>query len=135
MPSRTITTAVGTMAVGLVLAAAAPAPARDQRIDPQTLKATGEPRQCVQSRDVQTTVAGENAIMFRLPGGQWLRNDLRGSCPLAAGISRVLVFRSTIGQRCALDLFDVVDPASRITLGSCTLGEFTPVEVPRGTRF
>ncbi len=120
-------------AVGLVLAA--PALARDQRVDPQTFKATGEPRQCIVSRDVQTTVAGETAIMFRMPGGQWFRNDLRGACPQAAGIQRVLVFRSTVGQRCDMDVFDVIDPASRLPVGTCVLGQFTPVEVPRGTRF
>jgi hypothetical protein len=48
---------------------------------------------------------------------------------------RVLIFRTTMTQYCELDLFDIVDPLSGMTFGSCALGAFTPVEVPKGTRF
>jgi hypothetical protein len=48
---------------------------------------------------------------------------------------RTLIFRTTMTQHCELDLFDIVDPVTGINFGSCVLGAFTPVEVPKGTRF
>jgi hypothetical protein len=48
---------------------------------------------------------------------------------------RILIFRSTQNQYCELDQFEVVEPISGINYGLCGLGRFTPVEVPKGTRF
>lgn len=117
------------------LAAAAPAATRPERTDPATLKATGEPVNCIAGRNVSSQPAGANAVMFRASSNRWFRNDLRTTCPMLRNDS-VLVFRSSIGgQFCALDMFDIVDPLSRTNFGTCSLGKFTPVAVPKGTRF
>jgi hypothetical protein len=109
---------------------------RPELTDPATLTATGEPVRCIGSRNnVSTQPAGQNHVMFRAGGGRWFRNDLRGSCPALQGGDRILLFRSPSSQYCELDLFDVVDRVSRINFGACSLGRFTPVAVPKGTRF
>jgi len=103
--------------------------------DPMTLKATGEQRTCILTRtNVATRPAGTNVLMFRVGPGQWFRNELRDACPYLRD-DRILVFRVITTQHCELDPFEVVDPISRINFGVCALGRFTPVEVPRGTRF
>lgn len=119
-----------TAGAGVSTAASAP-----DRTDPQTLKVTGEPRACISNRaNVSTTPAGDSVLMFRTGSNTWFRNDLRARCP-GLDRDRVLVFRSTTSQHCDMDLFDIVDRVSRINFGTCSLGRFTPVEVPRGSRF
>lgn len=112
------------------------APAKNQRIDPASLKATGKPVSCLPMNMVQSTIqAGTKAIMFSTGGNKWYRNDLRNGCSLL-GSDRILVFNNmTNGQYCSLDMFSVVDNASRVNYGSCSLGEFTPVTVPKNARF
>ncbi len=103
--------------------------------DPATLKATGEPQACISNRaNVSSKPAGQSVLMFRTGANSWFRNDLRARCPSLRD-DLILVFRSTGSQYCELDTFDVVDPFSRINFGVCSLGKFTPVEVPKGTRF
>jgi hypothetical protein len=102
--------------------------------DPQTLKVTGEPRNCISNRNVSTRPAGDSVLMFRMGSNTWFRNDLRGRCP-GMRDDRTLVFRNASSQHCSLDMFTVVDSVSRANFGTCSLGQFTPVEVPRGTRF
>jgi hypothetical protein len=98
------------------------------------LPAAGKPQRCVQLRQVRrTTPVGQQAIMFETGMNTWLRNDLPASCP--ANRDRILVIRSTIGSLCQGDIVDVVDPVSRIGYGSCVLGPYTPVSVPKGLKF
>ncbi len=123
------------MVFALAVALAGPALAAKPPVtDPMTLKATGAARPCIPIRaGVSTKQAGSSVLMFRAQSG-WFRNELRGSCPMLRD-DRVLIFRTTMTQYCELDLFDIVDPLSGMTFGSCALGAFTPVEVPKGTRF
>ncbi|PZU50596.1 MAG: hypothetical protein DI568_02215 [Sphingomonas sp.] len=123
------------IAAALVLASTGVAAKKAPPTDPATLKATGEPRNCISNMpQVSTTPAGNSVLMFQ-SGSRWYRNDLRNSCP-ALRDDRVLVFRNMQGsQYCSLDMFDVVEPAGRMNMGSCSLGQFTPVDVPKGTRF
>ena len=139
MPSdRNFTLAAALLAATLVLggATAATAKTKTPKTDPATLTATGEPRNCISSMGVNTVQSGTNALMFRENASRWYRNDLRTSCP-ALRYDRVLVFRNqTSGsQYCEMDSFDVVDTMTRSSFGMCTLGKFTPVEVPKGTKF
>jgi hypothetical protein len=138
MFSDQIRTPFGLAALALLaVAAAGPAAARDKtpRTDPATLKATGEPRNCISSMGVNSVQAGTSSVMFRVSAERWYRNDLRASCP-ALRVDRTMVFRNKMGsQYCELDMFDVVDPMTRSSFGTCSLGKFTPVEVPKGTKF
>lgn len=126
------------LAATLALGGATAAIARDKAppTDPASLKATGEPRRCISSRGVNTVQSGTSALMFRESASRWFRNDLRANCP-ALRHDRVLVFRNqgSGSQYCEMDSFDVVDSMTRATFGFCTLGQFTPVDVPKGTRF
>jgi hypothetical protein len=109
--------------------------AASNRTDPQTLKVSGEPRRCIPNRsNVSTQPAGESVLMFRQGSNTWFRNDLRGRC-MGLRENRTLVFRNASSQHCELDTFEVVDPLSRMSFGVCVMGPFTPVDVPRGTRF
>jgi hypothetical protein len=123
------------MLLALAVVLAGPATAKKAPpTDPMTLKATGPARPCIQHRsNVSTKQASDSVLMFRSQGG-WFRNELRAKCPWMRD-DRVLVFRSTMTQYCELDLFDIVEPLSGMNFGSCVLGPFTPVEVPKGTRF
>lgn len=123
------------LATAAVAAMPAMAAEKKERTDPASLKATGEARNCINSRsNVSSVPAGDKVLMFRSGANTWFRNDLRASCP-RMGDGRTLVFRSGTSQYCELDTFEVVDTLSRINYGVCSLGKFTPVEVPKGTRF
>ncbi len=126
------------LATALALGGASAATAKDKtpKTDPATLKATGEARNCISSINVNTVQSGPNALMFREGANRWYRNDLRNSCN-SLRVDSVLVFRNQTNgsQYCAMDSFDVVDGMTRSSFGSCTLGKFTPVEVPKGTKF
>lgn len=139
MPSdRKRAFAAALLATALMLGGtgAANAKTKTPRTDPATLTATGEPRSCISSMGANTVQSGTNAVMFRESASKWYRNDLRSDCP-ALRTDRVLVFRNkTSGsQYCEMDSFDVVDTMTRSSFGMCTLGKFTPVDVPKGTKF
>ncbi|MFN3590664.1 MAG: hypothetical protein ACK4MX_06400 [Thermaurantiacus sp.] len=120
---------------GTTIAQEAPPLLPDGRLDVVALQPAGKPRSCVPRRDVQESRPFENsAIMFRTGANRWLRNDLKDTCP-ALDRNRALVFRSPVGQMCENDIVDVVDPVSKMNWGFCTLGQFTPVSIPRGSRF
>jgi hypothetical protein len=134
MSSRLEPVAAATLLLALALSQPALA-AKAPPTDPATLKATGEPRTCIPNRSsMSSTPAGQSALMFRDSSTRWFRNDLRGTCPSMRD-GRILVFRAASTQYCELDTFSVVDPLTRASFGVCSLGKFTPVEVPKGTRF
>jgi hypothetical protein len=123
-----------TVVLALLLAAAPAAAQKAPPTDPMTLKATGEAQTCIPTRaNVSTKQAGDSLLMFR-SGSNWFRNELRARCPWMRD-DRILIFRTTMTQYCELDPFEIVDPVSGINFGICSLGRFTPVEVPKGTRF
>ncbi len=126
---------IGLAAIGLLATPALAAGNTPQRTDPATLKANGSPVRCIQRANVSTIPSGDTYLMFRTSGNRWYRNELRGSCPIIRE-DRAMVFRNLQGsQFCDMDLFDSVDTVSRMNFGACTLGEFTPVNVPKGARF
>jgi hypothetical protein len=136
MPSSlSILLAAAVLGLGAAALAQQPALLPDGRLDVTALPATGKPRVCLPLRDIQESRPFENsAIMFRTGANRWLRNDLLDTCP-ALHRDRAIVFRSTVGQACENDIVDIVDTLSRQPWGFCQLGRFTPVSVPRGSRF
>lgn len=126
---------LGLAAAALLIGAPAAASSRPERTDPGTLKATGEPVRCIPRNNVSTVPAGDKYLMFRVSGNRWYRNEMRNGCPNLRS-DRAMVFRNLQGsQFCDMDIFDTVDAVSRMNFGACSLGQFTPVEVPKGTRF
>lgn len=134
MRSDHLLIAIATLALATTAADAAGSRPKE-RADPMALKATGEPRNCIASRSMTIVQAGDKALLFREGANRWYRNELRNGCS-GLGRDHTLVFRNTSAtQYCDLDMFDVVDMPTGMRFGGCSLGQFTPVEVPKGTRF
>lgn len=106
-------------------------------IDVGALPATDSARRCLSSRPTSSTVsAGDGRfVMIRQSVNDWYRNELRDRCPALNGRNRITIFRSPSGNMCEGDMFDVVDRFSRMYVGTCVLGPFTPVNVPSGAKF
>lgn len=118
--------------------AASPGPLTQAgEIDAGALPATDSARRCLSSRPTSSTVSasGGRFVMVRQSVNDWYRNELRETCPALNGRNRVTVFRSPSANMCEGDSFDVVDSFSRMYMGTCILGPFTPVNVPNGAKF
>ena len=85
-----------------------------------------QPRHCVSRRDLRGNRSVGDAIVFEGPTrNTFFVNRPTVGCPdLDSG--RALITRSPSAQLCAGEIAEVVDTAAGFTVGSCTLGEFTP---------
>lgn len=121
------------MAVALALAAPAAA-ARDRAAERAAesarvaaLPATGEPRRCLLTRNIQESrMIDANTLLVRENASRWHRVSLPQPCTPFAD-NRIIVWRSPQGQACAGDPFEVIDPIGGINFGACILGAFQPV--------
>ncbi|MGQ5702411.1 DUF6491 family protein [Sandaracinobacteroides sp. A072] len=110
-------------------------PASDAAALVKALPATGEARRCLTTRQItQMRPVDDQTILFRTGANRRFRNDLKAGCPGLAA-DRTLRFRTSIGQHCEMDIFDIIDTSTGMTFGSCSLGAFTPVDLPKGLRF
>jgi hypothetical protein len=130
--------------VSLLLAAAAltscstamaPSPqvsARSQAQLQQMLagRVSGPPVSCLppgRSGDM-TSIAG-GTVVFR-SGSTYYVNDMRGSCH-NLNSQYALVTRQYGGSSlCSGEIAQLLDPGARITVGSCTFGDFIPFRRP-----
>ncbi len=127
--------ALSAQEAGAALAAQPPPRTSEGRLDAAALAPAGKARACLPVRDIEETRPVEpRAVLFRTGANRWFRNDLAGACPGLAR-ERTLVFRAAVGQVCENDIVDVVDPVAGQAFGFCRLGPFTPVVIPRGSRF
>jgi hypothetical protein len=118
----------------LLLGAAAPAAdgTRSARAQARLDKAlagrvAGAPVDCVDAGRIGgPDIIDSRTILYRDMGRVWL-NDLPDQCR-ALQPGRILVVRLWGGQLCRGDLVDIADGGSRIPMGSCRLGSFTPYE-------
>ena len=96
-------------------------------------KAAGAPVSCLPShRTNDMTIIDDNTILFREGRNLVYRNDPRGGCsPMGRG-GYTLVTRSSTGHMCRGDIVRVVDLTSKITAGSCSLGDFVPYRTEAG---
>ena len=124
----------------LIIAAASSACAASAAPEPRTAKAetqltkaladkvAGPPVSCLPPhRTNDMTIIDDNTILFRDGRNRVYRNDPPGGCP-PMGRGYTLVTRSTSSQMCRGDIVQVVDLTSRITAGSCSLGDFIPYQ-------
>ena len=90
-------------------------------------RVAGEPVDCVNERDLGGNKSyGRDVILFTGNTGDVLYvNRPTGGCP-EVGSGRALKTKITTGQLCRGDIVTVLDPVSRMELGSCALGAFTP---------
>ena len=115
------------LAIALILAAAAPAVARDKA---PVGHVTGPAVDCINRNQIRDTVRPDDrTIFFRVGSNRWYRNDLPQSCPRLDDLGTAISYKVTTGQLCSVDIVNIVDTTSGIgTLGACGLGKFTPFE-------
>jgi hypothetical protein len=89
-------------------------------------KIAGAPTSCLPTyRSDDMIVIDDDTIAFRNGSNRVYINHMMGPCN---GVSRgnALVTRTTETRLCRGDIAQVVDVASRTTLGSCSFGDFIP---------
>ena len=70
-------------------------------------------------------IIDNNTILFRDGNSTVYRNDPQGGCsPLGSGFYTLLTVSIGAGGLCRGDIARVVDLSSRMTVGSCVLGDF-----------
>jgi hypothetical protein len=130
----------------ILIAAAASACAASAATEPRTAKAetrlqkalagkvAGAPVKCLPSyRSNDMTIIDDNTILYRDGRNRVYRNDPPGGCSPMGNPGYTLVTRPLTGQSCRGDIVRVVDLTSRMTVGSCSLGDFVVYQTP-GTR-
>ena len=90
-------------------------------------KAAGPPLECLpQWRSRDMVVVNENVIAFRDGRKRVYINNMRGPC-LGLGPNRNAIVTQTTGSSlCRGDIAQVLDTASRTTIGACSFGPFVP---------
>jgi hypothetical protein len=90
-------------------------------------KVAGPPVSCLPSfRTNDMTIIDDDTVLFRDGRNRVYRNDPPGGCSPMGSAGYALVTRSSTGEMCRGDIVRVVDLSSRMTAGSCSLGEFIP---------
>ena len=120
-------------AIIAAIVAAAPALAGPETDRLLAGHATGPGISCLRLRSVTgQTISPPGTIFFKV-GARTYRSDVGPACPLER--NRAIVTRSIGSDQCAGDIFQVVDPLTRINWGSCTFGKFVPWEAaPRAPK-
>ena len=89
----------------------------------------GEPRSCVNSRDLRgPTAYGERTLVFREGRTIWV-NETSGGCDDAG--RDALITRQFGPQLCRGEIARTADLVSGFQSGSCSLGDFVPYRKPR----
>lgn len=121
------------LAAPLLIAACAATPVAEGPPSP-LLAGTiaGKSTRCLDQRLItDQRIVDERTILFR--ASRWYRNDLPERCTgLREG--RTIVTRTVGGDTCSGDIISVVDLPSGIGYGACSLGRFTPYDLPPGVR-
>lgn len=123
----------------LIIAAASSACAASVAPEPRSAKAetqlakalagkvAGPPVDCLPARRTNDmSVIDDNTILFREGRKLVYRNDPPGGCSPMSRSGYALLTRSPTSQMCRGDIVNVVDLTSKITVGSCALGDFIP---------
>ncbi|HEX8446864.1 MAG TPA: hypothetical protein VF649_09645 [Sphingomonas sp.] len=118
------------MRVPMILTLAVLALARPALADPKldkalTGKVAGKPVDCISLPRVRssTTFTKPDSILYRVGRVSYL-NQPAGGCGFR--MDPIIVSRTPTTQLCRGDIISVVDRGSRIPMGSCGLGSFTP---------
>lgn len=83
------------------------------------------PIACIPVRSVEgTRSVADDLLLYEGRGDIAYLNRTRGSCNLRPHAA--LIRRTTSPNVCAGEIVNVYDPVSGVSLGSCSLGEFTP---------
>ncbi len=85
----------------------------------------GKPVSCIQLRDVKSTEAIGDALIWRSHRNIFYRTDPRGGCD-HSGLSQTFVTNTFGGRLCRGDVVRMVDLPSGFESGFCIMGDFTP---------
>lgn len=97
---------------------------------PESVRAVGEPKNCVSIPQIRSTKVIDNStIDFRMTGGKTYRNSLPQSCPGLKFEDR-FSYRTSLSQLCNVDIVRVLhDHGGQLSEGAgCGLGKFQMVE-------
>lgn len=125
----TLTLAVVALISSTGLAAKAPerTPQAQAALDKALAGRTaGKPESCISLRDIRSSrIIDRYTILFEGIGGRMWRNDPPHGC---AGLSpnRAILTKSSLAKHCRGDIFQIIDPPTPMTLGSCAFGDFVP---------
>src|SRR5213075_2230225 len=95
-------------------------------------KVAGAPLSCLPSwRSNDMIVIDDNTVAFRNGPGNVYINHMQGGCMGIDHGRNALVTRTPGPTLCRGDIAQVLDVASRVTMGSCVFGDFVPYTRPR----
>ena len=97
---------------------------------PESVRAVGEPKSCVNISQIRSTKVVDNStIDFRMVGGKTYRNTLPYSCSGLKFEDR-FSYRTSLNQLCSVDIVRVLhDQGGQLTEGAgCGLGKFQMIE-------
>lgn len=80
---------------------------------------------CVAHRDLGSSRAAGDAILFNGRGSTLYLNRPAGGCE-ALRDGNAIVTRTSASRLCRGDIVTILDPVSRVEYGGCALGDFTP---------
>ena len=88
-------------------------------------RSAGPAQDCVAHRDLGSSRAVGDAILFDGRGGTLYLNRPAGGCEMLRD-GNAIVTRTSGSQLCRGDIVTILDPVSRVEYGGCALGAFTP---------
>ncbi|MBV9528786.1 hypothetical protein [Sphingomonas sp.] len=95
-------------------------------------KVAGPPMQCLSSREMNDMVViDESTVAYRRGAGTVYIGHMQGPCNGLGGDAAMVTRTFGPAESCRGDIVRMVNTASRMDVGSCLFGEFTPYTVPR----
>ena len=94
-------------------------------------KAAGPPLSCLPHyRSNDMVVIDESTIAFRDGSRRVYVNHMMGPCSNLASGGNALVTKTTTTQLCRGDIAQIFDTSIKMTVGSCSFGDFVPYSAP-----
>lgn len=122
--------AVGAVLASCTMSARQPAPNAQAQTTYQRLvagKVAKAPISCLPAyRSNDMVVVDDNTIAFKDAGTVYINHPPGGCSQLSSGHTALVTRQYGGPGLCRGDIAQVVDTLNRMTVGSCTLGDFTP---------
>lgn len=97
-------------------------------------KVPGKPVNCVSDFNSTNTIrVSDNILLYRVSGRLVYQNNLRFACNGLARDDDIIVSEQFGSQKCKGDIIRLVDRATGMTGGVCSLGEFIPYRSEKTT--
>ena len=95
-------------------------------------KVAGAPLRCLPSYNQNDmTVIDEQTIAYRQGNRVYINHMQHGCANLGSGSTALVTHSFGPSETCRGDIARVLDTGSRMIVGSCVFGDFTPYTVPR----